>query len=134
MRCFCVSRPGFSISAQAIRAGQDLTVVISGGSRPHIGCVCLAVPRPSLREGGGMRATVSTINVTGHKDDEIAVRFAQTLAAAGCCVCAVSCGIHLDGLTDADLRQILDAAQELLQQLVQAVETKEDCSGSGGSL
>lgn len=110
----------FPLTAQVCAAGEDLSVTVFGGTRPHVGCVCLAVPRPSLTGDGSISATVSTLNLTGHKDDEIASRFAAALAKSGNRVCVVTCGIHADGLTGAELETIRSGAQTLLEQLLKA--------------
>lgn len=54
-----------------LRVGEDCQILLSGGSRPHIGCTVLAFPRPSLSGDGHTSATSSVLNVTGHKDEAI---------------------------------------------------------------
>ena len=40
------------VRLQLTAAGEDWQVLLTGGERPHIGAVVLAVPRPSLRGSG----------------------------------------------------------------------------------
>jgi len=113
----------FRLVAEITFAGKDVSLTLTGpnDSGGHIGCVCIAIPRPSLKGDGTQSATVSTINVTGHKDDEIGARFAKEIAAACTCICTVSCGIHLDNATSADISNILTLSEELLAEVVNAV-------------
>ena len=41
---------GITIEICEKAIGEDLVLTLSGGEKPHIGCVVQAVPRPSLRE------------------------------------------------------------------------------------
>lgn len=47
------------IEIQATRVGCDIQLLLRGGSSPHIGCIVLATPRPSLTGDGSRRATAS---------------------------------------------------------------------------
>lgn len=134
MKEFTVLAGSVSLTAQVSRAGEDLTVTVFGGEGPHVGCVCLAVPRPSLTGDGSISATVSTLNLTGHKDDEIAARFAAALARAGNRVCAVTCGIHVEDLTAQGLEAIRAGADRLLQQLLEAYGKGGTEDGTGSLL
>ena len=107
----------FKISAQAHFAGKDLCVLILGGDKPHVGCVSLGIPRESLNKPGERSATVSTLNVTGHKDDTVGNLFAQYLATRLGCVVAVTCGIHVEQADAADINDLIRATQELLKKL-----------------
>ena len=70
------------IEIQATRVGCDIQLLLRGGSSPHIGCIVLATPRPSLTGDGSRRATASVINVTGHKDEALCRYLAEKVAAA----------------------------------------------------
>jgi gallate decarboxylase subunit D len=121
-----------ALSALAVRAGPDLVVVLRGGpgaspaEGEHVGCVCLGIPRPSLREGGSPSATVSTINVTGHEDGRIAEIFARRLAARTKGVCSVTCGIHLDDASERDIESIVGLAREMLEELEERLGVRVD--------
>ena len=106
-----------SLSAEAGFAGSDLWVVVVGGDMPHIGSISVGIPRSSLADDGTASATVSTFNITGHKDDAVGNMFAARLAARFSCVASVSCGIHFDRATAEDLAEILDKSHVLLEKL-----------------
>jgi hypothetical protein len=44
-----ISKGRFKIHGFVQEVGQDLLVSIWGGTRPHIGAIGIAVPRPSLK-------------------------------------------------------------------------------------
>lgn len=113
---------GYELRARAHFAGPDLWVLVTGGSDPHIGSVSVAVPRPSLQEGGLPSATVSTINITAHKDDAVGNCFAATLSSRFSCLVTVGCGIHFHKPKPEDLNRILVDAGELLDKLVAVLD------------
>lgn len=108
-----------------IASGDDCTIVVQGGTAPHVGCAVLAVPRPSL-SGSGMSATVSCLNRTGHMDDAFAAAVAKRVAAARACVVACSCGIHIDAATAHDLAHIQGLAETVVTRVLALLEGEEE--------
>ena len=88
----------YRIEAIALRCGDDVLVTFTGGERPHIGAVSLAIYEPERNS-----ATVSTITAYGHRDDELSRAAAKKLASAWKCTVSVNVGIHVDA---ADRREI----------------------------
>ena len=84
----------------------------------------MAIPRPSLT-GQGMSATTSTLNRTGHKDDAVATRVAEEVAARLHCVVVCVCGIHIDNAETADLAAIESACNTIVERI---------CTASKGAL
>ena len=112
---------GSKLTARAVFAGDDLWVLVSGGEKPHIGSVSVGIPRKSLTGDGGNSSTVSTFNVTGHKDDVVGNLFAACLASEFCCTVSVSCGIHYHALSHEALGRIMDEVEFLLAELVDSL-------------
>ncbi|MCD8139439.1 MAG: hypothetical protein LUE17_06625 [Planctomycetaceae bacterium] len=77
--------------------------------------------RPSLTGDGHLSATVSTLNVTGHKDDAVAARFAAALAARFACTVTVGCGIHYDRPDPEAVHQVVRDSDDLLERLTTAL-------------
>jgi len=113
---------GSKLTAKAAFAGNDLWVLVAGGEKPHIGSVSVGAPRKSLMGDNGNSATVSTFNVTGHKDDVVGNLFAERLASEFCCTVSVSCGIHYHALSRDALRHIMDEVEFLLAELVDSLK------------
>lgn len=122
---FVVSNSVAMLTAVVTACGDDLAIVVTGGERPHIGSVSVAVPRLSLTGSGEISATVSTFNVTGHLDNAIGDKFAKALAARFNCVCSVSCGVHIDGLDQAGIQSVLDLSNELLDRVIKGIEKNQ---------
>jgi hypothetical protein len=114
------------IELRALPMGKDLTVLISGGDRPHLGAAALGVPRPSLRDPARRSASVSVLTLTGHHDDEFARRAAHRLAAALGAPVLVACGIHADKLTGEELAALETRLEAMLGDCERAlgIETK----------
>lgn len=88
-----------------------------------MGCVVLAVSRPSLT-GNGTSATVSVINRTGHMDDAIATEVAKQIASARNCTVACSCGIHIDDASPDVITQIRNSIPILVEDILALLERK----------
>ncbi|MCC8138003.1 MAG: hypothetical protein LIO76_08085 [Clostridiales bacterium] len=108
---------GITILCDVIPMGNDCTICIRDEDGGHIGSAVMAIARPSLT-GKGMSATSSVLNCLGHKDEEIARRIAERVAANLNCAVVCTCGIHMDGITQEQIRQILDACRGLEQTIL----------------
>jgi hypothetical protein len=90
---------------------SGIHVLLTGGSRSHIGAVSVAQPGQP----------VDTMIFPGHKDQFISEPWAKKLSeATGQRVCVV-CGIHYDDATKAQIAAILDETERLLQTVSQAL-------------
>ena len=61
---------GITIEICEKAIGEDLVLTLSGGEKPHIGCVVQAVPRPSL-SGDGMYRRGTHGSYNGRTDRRI---------------------------------------------------------------
>ena len=107
------------INMKAITIGEDLAVIISGGDSPHIGCVTLSTPRPSLLDSKVISATTSVLNLIGHKDDEVARYVSHELSSKLNKNVVVTCGIHIDKITREEIMITKNLLKELTETLVQ---------------
>lgn len=113
-----MERGRIRINIKAFSIGEDLCVIISGGDRPHIGCVTLSVPRPSLLDESKTSATTSLLNLIGHKDDEAAKYVSKTLSSRLNKNVVVTCGIHVDNITVEEIDVTLTLLKELTDNLI----------------
>ncbi len=90
-------------------------MVIMGGERPHLGAVALAQVRPSLENASMLSATTSVITLLGHKDDVVAKRVAERLAAKLNKNVVAVCGIHVDHITADELEFVNEAIERFLE-------------------
>ena len=73
------------IGALVQEIGEDLLVSIWGGTRPHIGAVGMAVPRPSLADSRRWSATSSNFTFTGHKVVRLVKDISEAVAQIKLC-------------------------------------------------
>lgn len=107
-----------TLCIQAQQIGDDLQILLWGGSRPHIGCVVLSSPRASLKGNGKRSSTSSVMNRIGHKDeeicravaDEIAIRTGKTVVCSG--------GVHVEDICDRQILEVREAVRKMTQELV----------------
>ena len=113
---FTLEIAGQTLTCRIVPMGEDVSICLFGGQRPHIGCTVLAIPRPSLT-GSGCSATVSMLNRTGHKDDIVAAHVAKAVASRRNCAVSCSCGIHIDNASPRLLKAIAAAPDAIAQRI-----------------
>jgi gallate decarboxylase subunit D len=112
------------IEALVQEIGEDLLVAIWGGTRPHIGAVGIAVPRPSLADARRWSATSSNFTFTGHKEDRLVREVSEVLAAGLHKNVVVTAGIHWDGLKAKELVMVQNLARQLARKICRGVEKR----------
>ena len=108
---------GLPVFAQLVQMGKDCTICVWGGDTPHVGSVVMSMARPSLT-GSGVGVTSSVLNGIGHKDEYVARKFAEAAAEKFVCTAVCSCGIHIDGITQAQLQEVSAVCDKLLKQVI----------------
>ena len=111
-----VGSPPYVVTAAVTLCGKDAAVVIGGGEAPHVGASALALPRPSLKPGGGISATASVLCVPGHKEDLLARDAALRLASRLNTAVSVSVGLHIDHATPDDINRLQTNFERLVDQ------------------
>jgi|SRR5665648_21185 len=86
--------------------GNGIHGLLTGGEKPHVGGVVLALPRPSL-SGKGWSTDVYITPVPGHKDVDIASTVAEMLARELRLPVAITAGVHSDNLCPEELGDII---------------------------
>lgn len=120
----CGSSP-YRIQAQVIFVGSDLLVALSGGSKPHIGSVAVALPRPSLRDRKQMSSTSSVYNFLGHKDYVVAQRVAEHLSSKLNTNVVVVAGIHIDAISEKGIAKVVENCDKLAKKIYEVLEDQE---------
>jgi gallate decarboxylase subunit D len=113
-----VEKGRIKINLKAIPVGEDLCIIISGGDAPHIGCVTLSIPRPSLSDPNINSATTSVFNLIGHKDDEAARYVSHTLSSKLNKNIVVTCGIHVDNITTEEIETTINLVKLITDTLI----------------
>lgn len=112
---------GIKVTCDIAAMGDDYTVLLYGGDKPHIGSTVLSVPRPSLT-GKGRSATSSILNCLGHKDDILAKIFAEKIAIKSNHTTVCICGIHIDGLSKYLLQKLFSGCMEFLDEVLSDIQ------------
>ncbi len=97
----------FKVIAEVKIIGDDLMISVWGGTKPHIGSISVSVPRPSLQDNTIMSATSSIINLIGHKDEVVARKFSEQLAAKFNRNAIATAGVHIDDITENQINIIM---------------------------
>ena len=125
-----ISKGRFTIYGLFQELGQDLLVSIWGGSRPHIGAVAMATPRPSLKDPKRWSATSSNYTFVGHIEDVLVKMISEKLSAVLRRNVVVVAGIHWDNVTPREIKTIenltLKLADEILKKLTEVRCQKSD--------
>lgn len=106
----------YQLEAYAILCGNDISVIVCGGCKYHVGAV--AFGQSIFSEDEKKHSTcVSSFCALGHRDDEVARLMAKRLAARFNCRTSVSVGIHVDDASSDDISFLMHQSEELCEQL-----------------
>lgn len=98
---------GIPIEVYEKEIGEDLVITLSGGEKPHIGCVVQAVPRPSLSGDGTISVTSSVMNLTGHKDEFLCRQLAEKRCRETGKVVVCTGGVHMDHIRKEQIEELI---------------------------
>ena len=113
-----VSKGRFRIQALVQEIGRDVLVSLWGGSRPHIGAIGMATPRPSLKDPRKWSATSSNFTYVGHKEDSVVKMVSEKLASRLRTNIVVVAGIHWDKIRPEDIEILQDLTHQLVDQIL----------------
>ena len=108
-----ISRGRFKIRGFVQEVGQDILVSVWGGTRPHIGAVGMAIPRPSLSNPKKWSATSSNFTFVGHKEDVFVKKISEKLAARLRKNVVLTAGLHWENITSQEIKIIENLTEGL---------------------
>jgi hypothetical protein len=112
----------FKVIAEVKIIGDDLMISVWGGTKPHIGSISVSVPRPGLQDNTTMSATSSIINLIGHKDEVVARKFSEQLAAKFNKNAIATAGIHIDDITENQINILMQNMTDLCRDIMIKLE------------
>ncbi len=118
---FEIKKGAFKIHTLVQELGEDLLVSIWGGTRPHIGAIGIAVPRPSLRDSKKWSATSSNFTFTGHKEDILVKKISERLATLLRRNVVVTAGIHWDNLSPREIKMLEKMVEEIPKKILKKI-------------
>jgi len=107
----------YKVELVAIKSGEDLTVIVSGGGKPHIGAIAVSIPRPSLKDLNKVSASTSVFTITGHKEDELSKQIAENITKITKKVTVVILGLHIEKATFQDIEYLIQNTQKVVDKL-----------------
>jgi hypothetical protein len=112
----------FKVIAEVKIIGDDLMISVWGGTKPHIGSISVSVPRLGLQDNTTMSATSSIINLIGHKDEVVARKFSEQLAAKFNKNAIATAGIHIDDITENQINILMQNMTDLCRDIMIKLE------------
>jgi hypothetical protein len=113
-----VSEDRFRIRGSVQEVGDDLLVSFWGGTKPHIGAVGVAIPRPSLKDPKKWSATSSVFTFIGHKEDALVKKISERLASHLKRNVVVTAGFHWENITSKEIKIIEDLTDKMSGQIL----------------
>ncbi|MDX1779034.1 MAG: hypothetical protein R3339_09145 [Thermodesulfobacteriota bacterium] len=107
----------YTVHAEVRLLGADVLVILSGGTKPHIGSIAVAHPRPSLTDEKIVSSTSSVYNFLGHKDHVIAQRVAEMLSSRLDKNVVAVAGFHIDKITQEGISRVVENCDELAKEI-----------------
>ncbi|MCJ7656770.1 MAG: hypothetical protein MUO55_03190 [Candidatus Atribacteria bacterium] len=107
----------YKVKLVAIKSGEDLTVIISGGEKPHIGAIAISIPRPSLKDSNKVSASTSVFVLVGHKEDELSKQIAENITEVKKKVTVTIVGLHIEKATAQDIEYLIQNTQKVVNKL-----------------
>ena len=117
MKKFSFGSVPYTVHAEVRLLGADVLVILSGGTKPHIGSIAVAHPRPSLADEEIVSSTSSVYNFLGHKDHVIAQRVAEILSSRLNRNVVAVAGFHIDKITQEGISRVVENCDELAKEI-----------------
>jgi len=108
----------YKVKLTAVSSGKELTVVISGGEKPHIGAIAISIPRHSLEDSNKVSASTSVFTLVGHKEDELSKQIAENITKVTEKVTVTIVGLHIDKATAQDIECLIQNTQKVVDKLI----------------
>lgn len=111
---FAVSKENYTITADVTLMNKDLGVIITGGDVPHLGGIVSYDHKSRMSE----KIYFDSHDGRKHKDIFLAERFAERIQDRLLGNLCVTAGVHIDGITQAQIEASFPMTVELAQQVL----------------
>lgn len=111
-----LSRYYVEVSAHVME--DSISLEITGGEKPHVGCVVLAMPEDDSARGCDLKM----LTVPEHKDHLLAGPLAEELCRKTGYTVSVSAGIHIDNAKADEIRILIDNARKALDIVIAEIK------------
>lgn len=104
------------IILKAKKIGEDCLLTLTGG-REHVGAVAIG-----LFDEKSQRAGSSVITLPGHREEQLALQGARQVSRATKKTTVFVAGIHQDDISPEEIRDIVSAAEEMVESFIDFYE------------
>ena len=108
----------YQIQIRALLIGDDLVVVVGGGTHPHVGAVAVSISRPSLADSRLTSASTSVYALVGYKEDDLAKTMSQEIASTLQKKTVMTVGIHVDGISPEGIKIVKNNCRQAMVKLL----------------
>ena len=119
IRRFQVQHEDGSLHVEAIvvSCGNDLVVVVVGGTRYHLGAAALSISLPSIKDPARLTNSTYLVPVPGHKEEDLARDGSLLLSKHLRKNVVVTVGIHVDEITKDTIQGFKDHFFQLMEMI-----------------
>lgn len=118
----CQGEGRLAVNLFIYNTGEGIQAILTGGEKPHVGGVVLAVPRLSIAGNGKASGDYYILPVPGHKDTIIGELAAKALVESFQVPVCVTAGVHSEQLTKEELDQIVENCRQLVLAAIQKLK------------
>lgn len=114
-----VPQSTYRVEAVCITCGNDLVVVIGGGSRYHLGAVALSLCMPSIKDAQKLTNSTYQIPVPGHKEEALVREGSLLLSRELKKNVVMTAGLHEDALNKEGIERYIECFNGLVEKICQ---------------
>lgn len=118
---FCLQEEwrGYPVKAACTVLDEGIHVLITGGSRTHVGAVSYAF----------LGEPVQTVQFPEHRDGTVSAFWAEKLCRQFGTPVVVNCGIHYDRVSGNDIKEIVAVTERLLKRAAEMLRHLQEING-----
>lgn len=107
----------YIINMTAVITRDGISVILTGGEKPHVGGSALSVPRPG-ENAGKINCDTWITPRPGHRDSELAALVSRLLCIHTGMTVAVIAGIHIDQASREEIELLIENSRETARLLL----------------
>lgn len=112
------------IEAVCVACGDDLIVVVGGGTHYHCGTVALTISMPSIKDPQKKTNSTYQVPVPGHKEEALAREGSLILSRSLERNVVMSVGIHVDQISKDGIGEYVEQFYRLVDRIGTAYQEK----------
>ena len=122
MQELSVGKGVYAVKASLQLLGADVLIAVWGGTRPHIGSLAVSTSHPDRDPKKDRSSNILQFSFPGHRDEIIAQKVSERVAAALQRTVVVSAGIHVPDITPAGIETVLENTDLLIEEIISLLQ------------